>query len=74
MDLLTIYIIGASITLSYYFFFGSQRLYREMKEKDLNVTDEVIRQAIVTTAIIYSLLWFIFVPFILLPNIFRNDK
>lgn len=74
MDLLTIYIIGASITLCYYFFFGSQRLYREMKEKDLNVTDEVIRQAIVTTAIIYSLLWFIFVPFILLPNIFRNEK
>ena len=74
MSYTTIYVIGALSTLIYYFLFGSQRLYREMKEKDLNVTDEVIRQAIVTTAIIYSLLWFIFVPFILLPNIFRNDK
>jgi len=74
MSYTTIYVIGALATLIYYFLFGSQRLYREMKAKDLNVTDEVIRQAIVTTAVIYSLLWFIFVPFILLPNIFRNDK
>ncbi len=74
MSYTTIYVIGALATLIYYFLSGSQRLYREMKEKDLNVTDEVIRQAIVTTAVIYSLLWFIFVPFILLPNIFRNDK
>ncbi len=72
MSYTTIYVIGALCTLIYYFLFGSQRLYREMKEKDLNVTDEVIRQAIVTTAVIYSLFWFICVPFILLPNIFKK--
>lgn len=72
MSYTTIYVVGALLTLTYYFLFGGKRLYREIKEITPNVPDNIVQGNVKLSIVIYSLLWFIAVPFILLPKLFKK--
>ena len=71
MDLPTIYIAGFLFFLLYYSIFVSDRLYKEAKE-NTNFSDEMIQTGVKITIVVYSLLWFITVPFFFLSKIFKK--
>jgi hypothetical protein len=72
MSYTTIYVVGALLTLTYYFLSGGKRLYKEIKEVTPEVPDNIIQASVKISIVIYSLFWFIAIPFIILPKIFKK--
>ena len=66
--ILTLYFIGALITLGYYASGRGQKLYQEIKELKPDVDDKIIRISVRTSIITYTLLWFIFIPIFIITK------
>ena len=70
--MLTLYIIGAVLTLLFYAFGQGQKLYEDMLYRNPTADKTVVKTSVTISIIIYILLWFIFMPFFIITNSFKK--
>ena len=68
----TLYIIGAIITLIFYASGQGQRLYENSKLQRPFTSDSIIKLSVRISILFYVLLWFIFMPWLLITNSFEK--
>lgn len=70
--MLTLYIIGAVLTLLFYASGQGQKLYEDICQRNPDADKTIIKTSVTISIVVYVLLWFIIMPFFILTNSFKK--
>lgn len=67
-----LYLIGLLMTLAFYASGQGQKLYKSFRERYPEIPEKQAKLSVQLTIVIYVLLWFIFMPFLIITNGFSK--
>lgn len=70
--MITIYLIGVFLTLIFYASGQGQKMYISFREKYPEIPEKQAKLSVQLSIVMYVLLWFIFMPFLIITNGFSK--